>query len=162
MALKPCRECGAQDSTAARQCPQRGVGAPTRNASRLKAEAIYDSTVAVIRWLVVGAAMAIGLLLWMNVPKTAEQMAISKETVTASAQSRISSARQTVLSSSPQNPMALEQTQGSIRECSIRGRYRQNDEAVALLCEPRGAIWKVLVFRWRKVSKKASGGKVHA
>ena len=74
MALKPCRECGAQVSTGARECPQCGVGAPTRNASRLRAESFADTTERVIFWLVVGG-LVFGIMFWISQPKTAEQQA---------------------------------------------------------------------------------------
>ena len=60
MALKPCRECGAQVSTAAGVCPHCGVGSPTVTKSQIRWDAFGETILSIVRWtIVLGVCVAI-------------------------------------------------------------------------------------------------------
>jgi len=61
MAIKPCRECGAQISTETKNCPQCGVGAPARNAVRARGEVVHSAAVYVIQLGLIGAGLFYGV-----------------------------------------------------------------------------------------------------
>jgi len=60
MALKQCRECSGQVSTAATTCPHCGIAAPTRNTERIRAEATYNRAIGAIKGLL-GFLVIVGI-----------------------------------------------------------------------------------------------------